>query len=161
MTVSASGAQTVTAATDSRPTIAIVGFETIPGGWVLPPPQLGTTIAELFVDRLVTANPFHVLDGQWLSSSRRYPVPAHVSNTVLRPVAQTPYANAMDQLRADAQAAGVDYLVLGAITRFSNESRQRSAGGGGFRVPILGGFRRNKTEMVVSVVVRVVSVRSG
>jgi len=126
------------AAEDGRPTVAIVGFDAAPGGWVLPPPQLGMTLADLMMDRLVSANAFHVLDGQWLSRTR-----------------------AIDQLRASARAAGVDYLVLGSITRFSTDTGQRTIGGGGFRLPILGAFHRRKTQMVVSIVARVVDVRTG
>src|SRR5437773_4642986 len=80
------------ASDDGRPTVAIVGFEAAPGGWVLPPPQLGRTVADLLLDRLVSAGSFHVVDGQWLSRSR-----------------------AVDEIRINARAAGVDYLVLGSI----------------------------------------------
>ena len=139
------GGTAASAADDRRPTLAIVGFETTPGGWVLPPPQLGTTLGDLLLDKLVSNGSFHVVDGQWLRPARRSP----------RDLA------GLEELRANARAAGVDYLVLGSITRFSTENGQRTVGGGGFRLPILGGLRRHKTEMVVSIVARVVDVRSG
>ena len=59
------------------------------------------------LDRLVASDRYHVLDGQWLPHGRRW-------------------QNAPEELRADAAAAGVDYLVLGSITRFSTEQKQRS-----------------------------------
>ena len=77
---------------ESHPTLAIVDFEAVPGGWTLPPPRLGTTVAQLMLDRLVASAQFHVLDGQWLQ--RGNPGPRS--------------GPALDRLRADADAAGVD-----------------------------------------------------
>jgi len=140
-------ASAANAADDPRdhPTLAIVDFDATPGGWILPPPQLGTIVAELLLDKLVGVAPFRLLDGRWLSNDD----PTH-DRRGLTPV-----------LRDNARRAGVDYLVLGSITRFSNEQRYRTAGGGGFRLPLVGAYRRQTNEMVVSIWVSVVDVRSG
>lgn len=128
-----------------RPRVAVVDFDVTPGGWTLPPPQVGTTIAELLLDKLVGVAPFHLLDGRSLWSSD----PA-ADRRQLTPV-----------LRDNARRAGVDYLILGSITRFSNEQRHRTLGGGGFHVPVVGAYGRRTNEMVVSIWVSVVDVRSG
>jgi curli biogenesis system outer membrane secretion channel CsgG len=97
------------------------------------------------LDRLVASAQFHVLDGQWLQRGNGFP---RTKET-------------LDRLRADAEAAGVDYLVFGTITRFSTENRQRALGGAGVLIPFLGGYRRQKNEMVIALTVRLVDVRSG
>jgi len=130
---------------EHRPRVAIVDFDATPGGWTLPPPQLGTIVAELLLDRLVGVAPFQLLDGRWLSSGD-----SAQARRELTPV-----------LRDNACRAGVDYLILGSITRFSNEQRYRTAGGGGFRVPLVGGYRRQTNDLVVSIWASVVDVRSG
>ena len=129
---------------EDRPTIAIVSFEAAQGGWTLPPPQLGETIAQLLLDRLVTAGVFRVMDGEWL----QYGVPEAGSRR-------------LEVLRTNAQGAGVDYLVFGAITGFSNERRNRTVGGAGFKLPLVGGLRREKNELAVAILTRVVDVRTG
>ena len=50
-------------ARDARPTVAITSIEVLQGGWTVPPPDLGSTIAALVVDQLVSAQQFHVVDG--------------------------------------------------------------------------------------------------
>jgi curli biogenesis system outer membrane secretion channel CsgG len=128
-----------------QPKIAIVDFDARPGGTTLPPPQIGATIAQLMLDRLVEANRFQVFDGQWLRKS------AATSR------------QAEDALLAGARDAGVDYLVLGSITQFSMEQRQRTFGGGGFLrgLPIGGGSRRQTSQLAVSILVRVMNVQTG
>ncbi len=134
-------AHTAAAQETARPTLAIVDFEATPGGWTLPPPRVGETVAALMVDRLVASSQYHVLDGRWLQDGTRS-----------RP--------SIEGLRADAEAAGVDYLVLGSITRFSTENGQRTLGAAGF-LPLLAGYRKNKSELVVGLMVRIVDVRTG
>ena len=131
------------AASQSRPTLAIVDFETRPAGSVLPPPHMGSALAGLMLDRLVASGQYRVLDGRWLKIDG-----ATDSDTNL------------DAVMEYAKSAGVDYLVLGSMTQFSAESRRRSYGGG-LVVPLLAGVRRQKTELVVGITVRVVDVRSG
>jgi curli biogenesis system outer membrane secretion channel CsgG len=131
--------------TESRPTLAIVDFEAAPGGWTIPPPRLGNTAAQLMLDRLVASARFHVLDGQWLERGNGFP--------------RTPAT--LDRLRADAGAAGVDYLIFGSITRFSTENKQRTLGGAAVILPVLAGLRRQRNEMVIALTVRAVDVRSG
>ena len=115
-------------AAEAKPTIAIVSFEAAQGGWTLPLPRLGETVAQLMLDRLVTAGAFRVVDGEWLQ--------------VRRSRAGKPPP--LEMLRANAADAGVDYLVFGTITRFSNERRNRTVGGAGFRLPLVGGLRRGE-----------------
>ena len=127
----------------SRPTLAIVDFETTPAGSVLPPPHLGAALAGLMLDRLVASGQYRVLDGRWLNVSGA----AHGGLT-------------MDAAREYAASAGVDYLVLGSMTQFSAETRRRTYGGG-VVVPLLAGVRRHKVELVIGITVRVVDARSG
>src|SRR4051812_11249171 len=75
------------------PRIAIVDFDARPAGTMVPPPQIGATIAQLMLNRLVEANRFRVFDGQWLRRS------AATSR------------DAEDALLAAARDAGIDYLV--------------------------------------------------
>jgi curli biogenesis system outer membrane secretion channel CsgG len=63
-------------------------------------------------------------------------------------------------MRESARAAGVDYLVAGSITRFTSERRRRGTGAG-LIVPLIAGVRRQKTELVVGILVRIIDVRNG
>jgi curli biogenesis system outer membrane secretion channel CsgG len=64
-------------------------------------------------------------------------------------------------LRDRATAAGGDYLIVGAVTRFSTE-RQRKTGVGLLPVPVVGGLiRKNKVEFVIGLTLRVIDVRTG
>jgi curli biogenesis system outer membrane secretion channel CsgG len=95
---------------------------------MLPPPQIGATIAQLMLHRLVEANRFRVFDGQWLRRS------AATSR------------EAEDALLAAARDAGIDYLVRGSITQFSMEQprgRQLIPHPPGSSTPrLVAGFRR-------------------
>jgi curli production assembly/transport component CsgG len=128
-----------------RPRLAVVDFEAAPGGWTLPPPQVGGVAAELLLDRLVGVAPYQILDGRWLQPRDR----------------RADRAGAFDALRRTAEESGVDYLLLGSITRFSAETHQRNAGAAGFKLPLLGGYHRQTNELVISIAVRVVNVRTG
>ena len=132
-------------AQDDRPTLAIVEFQTTPAGTVLPPPQLGSTIVDLILDKLVASDRFRVLDGRWLPGGATHGITA----------------GGLEALRASAEAYGVDYLVLGSVTRFSTENRRRSLGAAALFRPILGGMRRHRTELALALAIRVVDVRSG
>jgi hypothetical protein len=77
------------------PRLAIADFEVAPSGSTLPPPQLGTTMAQLMLHRLVDATQFHVYDPQFLRTA------SSASRS----------REAEQALRADAREAGVDYLV--------------------------------------------------
>jgi curli biogenesis system outer membrane secretion channel CsgG len=129
------------------PRIAIADFDVTPSGSTLPPPHLGATLAQLMLHRLVDATQFHVYDPQFLRSA------ASASRS----------RQAEDVLRADAREAGVDYLVLGSVTQFSMEQKQRGFGGGGLihGLPIGGLGGRQTSSLCVSIVVRVVDVRTG
>ena len=129
------------------PRVAIADFEVTPTGSTLPPPQLGVTLAQLMLHRLVDATQFHVYDPQFLRAAGS--------------ASRSRQAEAA--LRADAREAGVDYLVLGAVTQFSMEQKQRGFGGGGLihGLPIGGLGGRQTNSLCVSIMVRVVDVRTG
>jgi curli biogenesis system outer membrane secretion channel CsgG len=105
------------------------------------------TLAQLMLHRLVDATQFHVYDPQFLRTA------ASASRS----------RQAEAALRADAREAGVDYLVLGSVTQFSMEQRQRGFGGGGLihGLPIGGLGGRQTSSLCVSIMVRVVDVRTG
>src|SRR5918998_449227 len=109
---------------EERPTIAFVEFETSPAGTVLPPPHLGVVLAEVMLDRLVASERFRLVDGRWLQE------------TGVRMG-----SSEFDTVRANAAAAGVDYVVLGSVTRFSTENRRRGMGAAALLAPLLGGYR--------------------
>jgi curli biogenesis system outer membrane secretion channel CsgG len=126
-----------------RPTLTVADFDTSRTGW-MPPPHLGETLAELLIDRLVAAGPFRVIDRQWLVSSP--------DNKVSVP---------FDVVRDRAAGAGVEYLVVGSVTRLSIEKRS-STGGGIVPLPFVGGLlRKNKAESAIGLVLRVIDVRTG
>jgi curli biogenesis system outer membrane secretion channel CsgG len=129
------------------PRVAIADFEVTPSGSMLPPPQLGATLAQLMLHRLVAATQFHVYDPQFLRAAGS--------------ASRSRQAEAA--LRADAREAGVDYLVLGSVTQFSMEQKQRGFGGGGLihGLPIGGLGGRQTSSLCVSIMVRVVDVRTG
>jgi curli biogenesis system outer membrane secretion channel CsgG len=140
-------ASTAAAQPRDLPKVAIADFEVAPSGSTLPPPHLGATMAQLMLHRLVDATQFHVYDPQFLRAA------ASASRS----------RQAEEALRADAREAGVDYLVLGSVTQFSIEQRQRGFGGGGLihGLPIGGLGGRQTSSLCVSVMVRVVDVRTG
>jgi curli biogenesis system outer membrane secretion channel CsgG len=135
----------VSAAAAQEPKVAIVAFDAAPGGWTVPPPRIGETVAELMLDQLIAAGSYQIVDGQWLE-------PAGQGSRD---------EEAMARLMGNARAAGVEFVLLGSITRFSTEKRHRSFGAAAFFIPLLGGARREKQEMVVSVMARIVEVRTG
>ena len=127
----------------SRTTLAILSFEARPAGTIVPPPNMGDALADLLLDRLVASGEYRVLDGRWLQTTGFANEPANFNT-----------------LRQSAEAAGVDYLVHGSMTRFSAESRQRTYGGG-IIVPLIAGVRRQKNELVVGLLIKLIDVRSG
>jgi curli biogenesis system outer membrane secretion channel CsgG len=127
----------------SRPTVAVVAFDTTRTGW-MPPPGFGETVADLLTDRLVSGGAFRIID----------------TSLVVLPaddVGRMPAAMLMER----ASAAGVHYLVLGAVTRLSMEHRT-STGGGVVPIPIVGGLiRKKKTDSILGLTIRMVDVRTG
>jgi curli biogenesis system outer membrane secretion channel CsgG len=127
----------------SRPTIAVVAFDTTRTGF-MPPPGFGETVADLLTDRLVSGAAFRIID----------------SSLVITPgddVGRIPAAMLMER----AAGAGIHYLVLGAVTRLSMEHRT-STGGGVVPIPIVGGLiRKQKTDSVLGLTIRVVDTRTG
>jgi curli biogenesis system outer membrane secretion channel CsgG len=127
----------------ARPTIAVVAFDTTRTGF-MPPPGFGETVADLLTDRLVSGGAFRIID----------------SSLVIAPgddVGRMPASMLMDR----AAASGVQYLVLGAVTRLSMEHRT-STGGGVVPIPIVGGLiRKKKTDSILGLTIRMVDVRTG
>jgi len=131
------------AAPAARPTLTVADFDTDRTGW-MPPPRLGTTLAELLTDRLVAGGLYKMTDREWLIASPD----DH---------ARIPLA----QLVERASAAGVDYLVVGSVTRLSIE-KNSSTGAGGVPLPFIGALlHKSKTESVIGLTIRVVDVRTG
>jgi curli biogenesis system outer membrane secretion channel CsgG len=126
-----------------RPTLTVADFETDRTGW-MPPPRLGATLAEHLTDRLVGAGAYRVMDRAWLAS------PTGESGFIPLPV-----------LIERAQSSGVDYLVVGSVTRLSIE-KNSSTRGGIVPIPFVGGlFKKKKTESVIGLTIRLVDVRTG
>ena len=138
------GASSVLAQSDlSRPAVVVVPFETDRTGW-MPPPEFGTTLSELLADRLIESGKYRVMDYTWLVDAG--------PPTGGRPPLDYLFKRALD--------AGVHFLVVGSVTRYSNEQRRRGGGVAGF-VPFIGGGAGTKTETVMSLTVRVIDARTG
>jgi curli biogenesis system outer membrane secretion channel CsgG len=136
--------QPARAADVHRPALAILDFEPAMSGRMLAPPQLGAAAAQLLLDRLVASGAYRVFDGHWL-----------------QPGPQRPDMAPPASLRAYAAAAGADYLVIGTVTRFSEEQKRRGGGGIALPFPVLGALHRDKRDLAIDVVVRVVDARTG
>jgi curli biogenesis system outer membrane secretion channel CsgG len=124
---------------DVAPAFVVAAFETDRTGW-MPPPRFGETLSELLTARL-SSEGVRVIDRTWLvgSSSSEQP-----DTAVVR-----------------LAGSGVDYIVLGSVTRLSLE-RHSSSGLGVLPAPIAGGLvRRSRTETSISLTVRVVHARTG
>jgi curli biogenesis system outer membrane secretion channel CsgG len=129
-----------------KPNIAIADVMVAPGGWTVPPPQMGSTIVELVVGELVESRQFHVYDGQWL-------VPQDEAGGGVN----------LAHLRAAAADRHMDYLVLGSVTAFSMV-QQRSNGGAFVPLHTLapgGAYTSARSVVAVDVVFRVVDVKTG
>src|SRR6266568_1492480 len=128
----------------SKPTLAIADVAVSPGGWTLPPPQLGSAIIELLIDELVSSQQFHVYDGQWLVPE------SEVGGRVN-----------LQRLRDAAAIRHVDYVVLGTVTAFATEHSRKHAGGILPRPFVIGGLSREQMQTSVAVAFKVVDVRTG
>ena len=123
-----------------RPTIAIAALDTDRTGWV-PPPNFGETVADLLASRLVDFGAFRIFDRALLPD-------------------RGPSGRAsFDLLRDAAAQAGVDFVVLGAVTRFGTE--KKNSRGGLLGIPFLGGGGKSSQESTVGLTLRVVNVRTG
>ena len=129
--------------TISRPTIAVVALDTTRTGW-MPPPGFGETVAELLTDRLIAASAFRIIDSSIVTIPGEDPGRIPVSVLMER-----------------AGNAGVQFLVLGAVTRLSMEQRS-SSGGGILPIPFVGGLiNKKKTDSIVGLTIRMIDVRTG
>jgi curli biogenesis system outer membrane secretion channel CsgG len=123
-----------------RPTIAIAALDTDRTGWV-PPPNFGETVADLLANRVVGLGAFRVFD--------RALFPDRGPNS----------RASFEAVRDAAAQAGIDYVVLGAVTRFGNE--KKTSRGGLLGIPFLGGGGKSTQESTVGLTLRVVHVRTG
>jgi curli biogenesis system outer membrane secretion channel CsgG len=126
-----------------RPSIAIADIAITPGGWTLPPPQLGSTIVDLMIGALAPSQRFQIYDGQWLVSAAEAGRPN------------------LARLRAAAAEHNVDFLVLGSVTGFDTEHKKKRIGGLLPRVFLLGGGSRDRAELRIAMSFRIVDVRTG
>lgn len=124
----------------ARQAIAVASFETDRTGWV-PPPNFGETVADLLASRLVELGAFRVFDRGMLPESGQGRRPS------------------FDAIRELAQQSGIDYVVLGAVTRFGNE--KKTSRGGLLGIPVIGGGGKSSQESSVGLTIRVVDVRTG
>ena len=124
------------------PTFVVAPFDTDRTGW-MPPPRLGETLAELLTAELTSGRGVRVIDRSWLPAS-----PSHPNQT-------------SEGLFERVTGRGVDYVVLGSVTRLSIE-RHSSSRAGLLPIPVAAGLvRKQKTETVIGLSVRVVDVRTG
>ena len=124
----------------ARPTIAIAALDTDRTGWV-PPPNFGETVADLLANRVVDLGAFRVFD------------------RALFPDRGPNGRAAFEAVRDAAAQAGIDFVVLGAVTRFGNE--KKNSRGGLLGIPFLGGGGKSTQESTVGLTLRVVNVRTG
>ena len=95
----------VASAAQDRAQLAIVTFDATPVGWTVPPPHIGATVAELMLDRLMASRACQIVDGQWLEPEGQ----------------GSRDRAAMDRLLSSAAESGVDFVLLGSVTRFTTE----------------------------------------
>jgi curli biogenesis system outer membrane secretion channel CsgG len=153
--VSGAGAPAVSAQSkSSRPTIALLDFDfgTVQrwwsGTW-----DIGRGISDMIVDELVNDGSFRVIERKRLDAI----------------LAEQNFSNSE---RADPSAAtvaklgkvlGVQYLVVGSITKFGMEQKKQGIGGGGFG---RGGFGigkvgRQKGKANVAITARVIDISTA
>ena len=140
--VTPAGAQTG----GTEPTLAVLDFVVDRNGGLALPRSFGASAADLLVNQLVESGRFRVLDRLWLQG---------------RGMPATDRDPLLESIRIAAIAEDVDYLVLGSINRYSTVDRNRTYGGAVFRIPLLGGVHRNRTESMIALTVRVIDVRTG
>jgi curli biogenesis system outer membrane secretion channel CsgG len=124
----------------ARPAIAIAAFDTDRTGWV-PPPHFGETVSDLLASRLVDLGAFRVFD--------RGLLPENAPGQRM----------SFDAVRELARQSGVDFVVLGAVTRFANE--KKTSHGGVLGIPFVGAGGKNSQESSVGLTIRVIDVRTG
>jgi len=134
------GAAAAQEAPTVRPTLAVAAFETDRTGW-MPPPHFGETVADLLASRLVDLGAYRVFDRGMLPESGPGRRPS------------------LDAIRELARQSGVDFVVLGAVTRFASE--KKNSRGGLIGIPFIGGGGKSSQESSVGLTLRIVSVRTG
>jgi curli biogenesis system outer membrane secretion channel CsgG len=139
-----------------RPVVTIAPFDTGRTGWV-PPSGFGQSMAERLGQRLVESGHYRVLDSELLMSEGA--------------AGGRPGAASLLTWRDCAERAGVSYLLIGSVTRYSKEERRRSGGGATtilqlivgarFHLPLAGAGRSTRTDSIIGVSVRMIDVHTG
>lgn len=127
---------TQTGAAADKPRIAVLNFEnqTGWGGW-----QLGNQAADMLVTQLVKTKAFSVYERAQLEELMKEQNLGASGRVTSSTAAQI------------GKLAGLEYVIIGAVTQFGQES----AGASGFRI----GVKRNKYESKIDV--RMVNVNTG
>jgi curli biogenesis system outer membrane secretion channel CsgG len=142
-----------TAAQSKRPTIAVLAFEygTVQqwwsGTW-----DIGEGISDMIVDELVNDGSFRVIERKRLDAIL---AEQNFSNSERA----DPSAKTMAQI---GKVLGVQYLVVGSITKFGTEKSNKSFGGGGYGSAYgLGSVGTSKGKANVAITARIIDITSA
>jgi len=145
---------TPTAAQSKRPTIAVLAFEygTVQqwwsGTW-----DIGEGISDMIVDELVNDGSFRVIERKRLDAIL---AEQNFSNSERA----DPSAKTMAQI---GKVLGVQYLVVGSVTKFGTEQSSKSFGGGGFGGGGfgLGSIGTSKGKANVAITARIIDITTA
>ena len=145
---------TPTAAQSKRPTIAVLAFEygTVQqwwsGTW-----DIGEGISDMIVDELVNDGSFRVIERKRLDAIL---AEQNFSNSDRA----DPSAKTMAQI---GKVLGVQYLVVGSVTKFGTEQSSKSFGGGGFGGGGfgLGSIGTSKGKANVAITARIIDITTA
>lgn len=141
-------------AAQTRPTVALMDFDfgTIQqwwsGNW-----DIGKGIADLVVDELVNDGSYRVIERKRLDALL---AEQNFSNSDRA----DPEAGKVAKL---GKALGVKYLIIGSITKFGTENKEKAIGGSGFGVGRFGIGKVGKSEgkATVAITARVIDTSTG
>src|SRR5438876_11246758 len=125
----------------ARAAVTVAEFATDRTGW-MPPPHFGETVADLLAQRLVETGRYRVLDREFLPSPSINVAPTDIAS-----------------LRVRAEQAGVQFVIVGSVSRYSIENRRRT--GAGLAGLALLGVRNDRTDSTIWLTLRMVDVRTG
>jgi len=136
-----------------RPTIAVLSFDygTIQKWWV-GTQDIGEGISDLIVDELVNDGSFRVIERKRLDAIL---AEQNFSNSERA----DPNAKTLVQI---GKALGVQYIVVGSITKFGTEQSNKSIGGGGYGSAFgLGQVGTAKGKANVAITARIIDTSTG
>ena len=144
---------TSVAAQSSRPSVAVLSFDygSVQHWWD-GNQDIGEGISDMLVDKLVDEGCFRMIERKKLSSLL---AEQNFSNSQRAdPSAKT--------LAAVGKVLGVQYLIVGSITKFGTENSSKSFGGGGFGSKFgLGSVGKAEGKANVAITARVIDVTTG